>query len=209
MSAIRAVAGADSFGRTVVLGAGGCRLAYELHRRCEASETVVIDLDPYLFVIAEAIVRGDTPTLTEASINAFDIASVARSWKLSAPDGPLDADVFHFFFANGLAPPFADGAFDTVVTPWFIDCVPADLPAFIATVKRLLKKGARWINHGALLYASEMPFAHRYCREEIFDLAARSGFEIRKWSRAPLPYLMSPLSESGKLENTLTFEACA
>ena len=72
---------------------------------------------------------------------------------------------------------------------------------------RMLKPGGRWINHGALLYPPEAPLARRYCREEIFDLAAREGFEIGKWSRASRPYLVSPLSGSGKIESTLTFEA--
>jgi SAM-dependent methyltransferase len=208
-NAIREVASGEPFGRTIVLGAGGSRLAYDLHRSCRASETVVVDIDPYLFVIAETIVRGAKLKMTEASLNVFDVASVEAPWTLSAPHGPLDSTVFHFLFANGLAPPFADGVFDTVVTPWFIDRVPNDLPAFVATVKRLLKPGGRWINHGALLYPPEIPLERRFCREEIFDLARRRGFEIRKWSRASLPYLVSPLSGSGKIESTLTFEASA
>jgi SAM-dependent methyltransferase len=204
--AIREVAGA-AWGRTMVLGAGGCRLAYDLHRACGATETVAIDIDPYLFVIAEAIVRGATLQLTEASLNVFEVASVAKSWRLSAPDGPLDETVFHFLFANGLEPPFADGTFDTVLTPWFIDRVPSDLPAFIERVKRVLRPGGRWINHGALLYAPDTPLSRRYCRDEIFDLATRAGFEIEGWSRASRPYLVSPVSGSGKIESTLTFAA--
>ena len=39
-----------SLGRTLVLGAGACRLAYDLHRRHPAAEIVVIDLDPVLFL---------------------------------------------------------------------------------------------------------------------------------------------------------------
>jgi hypothetical protein len=206
-NAIGEIASGKPLGRTMILGAGGCRLAYDLHRSHDASETIAIDIDPYLFVVAEAIVRGATFELTEASLNVFDTASVVASWKLSAPAGPLDTAVFHFMFANGLAPPFADGGFDTVVTPWFIDRVPADLSAFISTLMRALKPGGRWINHGALLYPAETPLARRYCREEIFDLAAREGFEIGKWSRASRPYLVSPLSGSGKIESTLTFEA--
>ena len=42
----------------LVLGAGGCRLAYDLHVHCGGTETAVVDIDPFLLVIAEAVIRG-------------------------------------------------------------------------------------------------------------------------------------------------------
>ena len=59
---------------------------------------------------------------------------MSRRWTLSAPSGPLRAEVFHFFLANGTEPPFADQTFDTVVTPWFIDQVPTDLEDLLRPV---------------------------------------------------------------------------
>jgi len=207
LGAIRAVAGVSAFGRLIVLGAGGCRLAYDLHGACDASETVVVDIDPYLLVVAEAIVRGQTVALTESSLNVCDADHVSARRALHAPHGPLGADRFHFLFANGLDPPFADRTFDTVVTPWFIDRVPADLEAFIARLARLVRPGGRWINQGPLLYASETPVSRRHAREEIFDLAERAGFRIAKWTRRSRPYLVSPLTGRGRVETLLTFVA--
>ena len=206
LDAIREVAHGD-LGRLLVLGAGGARLAYDLHRQCGATETTVVDIDPYLFVIAEAVVRGRPVRLTEASLNVLEANHASTAWILNAPDGPLDDERFHFFLANGLQLPFADASFDAIVTPWFIDRVPKDLGAFLDMLRRLLRPGGRWLNHGPLLYPPETPLARRHSREEIFYLAARAGFQMGRWLCASRPYLVSPLTGAGKIEQVLTFEA--
>ena len=75
-------------GRTLVLGAGACRLAYDLHVHCGGTETAVVDIDPYLLVVAEAVIRGATVSLTETSVNAPEVDPVSRRWTLSAPIRP-------------------------------------------------------------------------------------------------------------------------
>jgi len=205
-AALRAVA-PGALGRLLVLGAGGCRLAYDLHRRAGVVETAVVDIDPYLFVPAEAVVRGGEVKLTEASLNVVDPEHVSAAWTLRAPDGPLDGAAFHFFLANGLAPPFAEATFDTIVTPWFIDRVPTDLPEFLATLRRLLRPGGRWLNQGPLLYPPETPFPRRYSRDEVVALATAAGFEVGPVDAASRPYLLSPLTGAGKIERVLTFAA--
>jgi hypothetical protein len=109
--------------------------------------------------------------------------------------------------ANGLAPPFVHGTFDTIVTPWFIDQVPPDLPAFLATTNRMLRPGGRWINHGPLLYPPDAPLSRRFSCEEVFELAARAGFAMGRTSEASYPHFVSPLNGRGKVEWTLTFVA--
>jgi SAM-dependent methyltransferase len=193
-------------GRVLVVGAGACRLAYDLHRRAGATETAVVDIDPYLFVPAEAVVRGAEVRLTEAGLNVLHADRVSAAWTLRAPDGPLDAR-FAFFLANGLAPPFADGTFDTVVTPWFIDRVPTDLRAFLLELRRLLRPGGRWINHGPLLYPPETPLPRRYSQDEIVELAAEARLAVEGAVVASLPYLVSPLTGAGKIERVATFSA--
>jgi SAM-dependent methyltransferase len=204
--ALDALGEVADLGRVLVVGAGACRLAYDLHRR-GAVETAVLDIDPYLFVIAEAVVRGGSVRLTEAGLQVNEASRVAQTWTLKAPDGPLGADGFHFFLANGLAPPFQDATFDTIVTPWFLDRVPTDLGAFVATLRRLLAPGGRWLNQGPLLYPPETPLPSRWSREEIFERAAAGGFRVERWSWASRPYLVSPLTGGGKIERTLTFAA--
>ena len=208
LAAIRRVTREQDLGRMLVLGAGGCRLAYDLHVQSGATETAVIDVDPFLLVIAEAVIRGADVSLTETSVNAPEIDPVSRAWTLSAPSGPLGADRFHFFLADGTEPPFADQTFDTVVTPWFIDQVPTDLQALLRRVHGLLAPGGRWINHGPLIYRPDaLGIARWYTRQEIFELAASVGFRIGAWESAPQPHLVSPLTGRGLIENVLTFEA--
>jgi SAM-dependent methyltransferase len=207
LAAVKKVTAGAALGRVLVLGAGGCRLAYDLHQACGATETAAVDIDPFLFVFAQAVIRGGQPRLTESTANVQEAAKVAHSWTLRAPAGPLDDKTFHFFLANGLEPPFDDGLFDTVVTPWFIDQVPPDLPPFLARIARALKPGGRWINLGPLLYPPETQMSRRYSREEVFCLAQTAGFHVDDWIGESKPYLVTPLNGRGKVEWVMTFSA--
>jgi len=194
-------------GRLLVLGAGACGLAYELHLRHGAHETVAIDIDPYLLVIGERVVRGESFRLTEASHRWIEASEVSRHWQLKAGSRPLDPEAFRCVFADGVAPPFAHESFDTVVTSWFIDQVPRDVPAFFGTLRQLLRPGGRWLNQGPLVYPERTPFDRRYSREELFDLARAAGLAVDDWSRASQRYLCSPLTGNGKIESVLSFVA--
>jgi len=208
LEAVRRVAAGRALGRTLVLGAGACRLAYDLHSEAGATETAVVDVDPFLLVPAEAIVRGATLHVTESSVNAPEVDPVSRRWTLAAPGGPLGDDRFHFFLANGLEPPFADATFDTIVTPWFIDQVPDDMAALLRRLRALLAPGGRWINHGPLIYRPDaLPVARWYTRQELFELAAAAGLRAGAWESASQAHLLSPLSGRGLMENVLTFVA--
>ena len=208
LATVRRVAGAHALGRTLVLGAGGCRLAYDLHLQCGAAQTAVVDVDPYLLVVAEAVIRGGEIPLTESSVNAPEVDPVGRRWTLTAPAGPLGEDVFRFFLADGTQPPFSEQTFDTVVTPWFIDQVPIDLEGLVRRVHGLLAPGGRWIKHGPLIYRPDaLPIARWYTREELFDLAAAAGFRVGAWEQTSQPHFVSPLTGRGLIETVLTFEA--
>jgi hypothetical protein len=146
--------------------------------------------------------------LTESSANVQEADLVSRRWTLSAPSGPLADGVFHFFLASGLEPPFEDQTFDTVVTPWFIDQVPTDLEAFLATVRRLLVPSGRWINHGPLIYRPEAaPMSRWYPIEETLDLARAAGFRVGPARSESGSYLLSPLTGRGRIEKVFTFQA--
>jgi uncharacterized protein YbaR (Trm112 family) len=209
-SAVRSVEKAlkgASLGRTLVFGAGASRLAYDLHLRCGASETVALDLDPLLFTVAHHVIRGEKVPMTEASISVHETESASRHWELCAPSGAIDDSQFHFILADGLQPPFAPDTFDTVVTPWFMDRIPPDLRDFLGVLEMVLKPGGRWVNYGPLLYAPELPLDRRFAREEVFDLAERAGFRIAEWSTESTPHLLSPYHGRGRVEWILTFVA--
>lgn len=208
LAALRRVSHGQALGRVLVLGAGACRLAYDLHLHCGGAETSVVDIDPYLLVVAAAVVRGVDVNLTETNANATTVESVSRRWRLAAPAGPLAPQHFHFFLADGTEPPFEAGTFDTVVTPWFVDQVPLDLRDLLPRIHGLLAPGGRWINRGPLLYRPDLlSIGQWYAQEEIFELAAATGFRMGAWESASEPNVVSPLTGRGSVENVVTFEA--
>jgi SAM-dependent methyltransferase/uncharacterized protein YbaR (Trm112 family) len=206
LALLESVAGERPLGRMLVIGAGGCRLAYDLHR-LRGGETVVIDIDPLLFSVAHAVVRGGSVVVREANLEIGELRQSSRKWVLSAQHGALDADRFHFMLADGIEPPFSAAAFDTVLTPWFIDQGPGDVRDFVSTVYRLLAPGGRWLNMGPLLYEPAVPMTLRFGREELFDLAGRAGFRVDHSSTDSAPYLVSRLNGRGKVEWVLAFSA--
>ena len=204
---VEAVLQDQPLGQAIVIGAGGCRLAYDLHRHDPESEILVVDIDPLLFAVAHDVIRGGSIRLREANAEIDEIERIDRPWTLKAPHGPLDADRFHFVLADGLEPPLTPATFDTVITPWFIDLIPPDLRDFISTVHRLLKPSGRWLSLGPLRYAPERPVSRRFSREEVLDLAQRAGFHVDAWRTDSVPYLVSKLSARGRVEWVLAFSA--
>ena len=83
---------------------------------CGATETSALDIDPFLLVMAEAVIRGASPALTETSVNAPEVDPVSHRWTLAAPLGALAEDQFRFFLADGTEPE----AHDTYLEPVLI-----------------------------------------------------------------------------------------
>ena len=194
-------------GRTLVMGAGACRLAYDLHHRHPDAEIMVLDLDPVLFAAAHVVTHGGSLTIREANVEIGDLGQSVREWPLAAPQGPVDDRRFHFLMADAVDPPLDPGVFDTVLTPWFIDQGPEDVRDLVGTLRRMLKPGGRWVNLGPLKYDLDVPVSRRFAREELFDLAERAGFRVGPWKSAALPYLVSRLNGRGKVEWVLAFSA--
>ncbi|MDE2782579.1 MAG: methyltransferase domain-containing protein [Gemmatimonadota bacterium] len=194
-------------GRMLVMGAGACRLAYDVYHRHPDSELLVMDLDPVLFSAAHAVTHGESVTVREANLEMGDLDQAVKEWALSAPRGPVDDARFHFLVADAVDPPLTPGIFDTVLTPWFIDHGPEDVRDLISTLHRMLKPGGRWVNLGPLKYNLDVPFSRRFAREELFDLAERAGFHVGPWHSESGPYLVSQLNGRGKTEWVLAFSA--
>lgn len=194
-------------GRTLVMGAGACRLAYDLRHRHPGAELMVMDLDPILFSAAHAVTHGGSLTVREANLEMGDLDQATKEWVLTAPQGPVDEERFHFLIADAVDPPLAPETFDTVLTPWFIDQGPDDVRDLISTLHRMLKPGGRWVNLGPLKYDVDVPVSRRFAREELFDLAGRAGFRVGPWHSESGPYLVSQLNGRGKTEWVLAFSA--
>ena len=194
-------------GRTLVMGAGACRLAYDIHQRHPDAEIMVMDLDPVLFAAAHAVTHGESLTIREANLEMGDVSQAVKEWSLAAPRGPVDDTRFHFLIADAVDPPVHPGTFDTVLTPWFIDQGPEDVRDLISTLHRMLKPGGRWVNLGPLKYDLDVPVSRRFAREELFGLAELAGFRVGPSRSATVPYLVSRLNGRGKVEWVLAFSA--
>lgn len=191
-------------GRVLVIGAGACRLAHDLHRRDAPEHTVAVDIHPLPFLVADRARRGEALPLWEFPVTPKGDVCVQRP--LRPPSEP--AAPWSFVFADARALPVRAGVFDTVVTPWFIDQVPADLARFLPVIQRALKPGGRWLNLGPLIYRSTVALACRYPIDEVVELAARAGLGlVRPPERAVRRYLCSPASSQGRLEEVYAFEA--
>ncbi|MEQ8207771.1 MAG: methyltransferase domain-containing protein, partial [Woeseia sp.] len=191
-----------ALGDTAVLGAGACRLAYDLHQSFATDRLVAMDFNPLLLFIARDVVRGEKLKLHEFPLAPKSQADSAVLRELSAPE--VAREGFYLLFGDVLRPPFAEASLDTVVTPWLIDIVSEDFPLFAARVNRLLKPGGRWLNFGSLAFDHPQR-ARRYSTEEVVDIVGNTGFEVSGVSEADIPYMNSPASRHGRLESVFTF----
>ncbi len=196
--------GSDEIGDTLVLAAGACRLAYDLHMRCKATNTIAMDFNPLLLLVADRVTRGETLNLYEFPIAPKSMQDNAVLRKLSA-NAPV-RDGFHLVFGDVLRPPFASARFDTVVTPWVIDIVTENLPVLATRINTLLRPGGRWVNFGSLTFAHPI-FARRYGPEETLAFVEESGFDAPVVHEATIPYMSSPASRHGRQETVFTFSA--
>jgi SAM-dependent methyltransferase len=191
-------------GTMLVLGAGACRLASDVHRR--ATTTIAIDINPLPMIVAGRVLAGESVALVELPLAPPDLAHVYVDRDLRAPHPAKPG--FVQLFADAFALPFQAGAFDTVLTPWFIDQVPKDLATFLPEIHRMLRPGGRWINHGPLIYhPSRTEVAARYPADELYELLASSGFAVVQRRATRLPYLQSPACTRGRAEIVLSFVA--
>jgi hypothetical protein len=206
LAAIDAVWPPDTpLGRCLVLGAGAGRLPWELVRRFGAQATVALDLNPLPYLVLRRLQGGRDVSLCELPQQARAARDVAVPRVLSAPAPPIELTLA---FADGLAPPVAAGAFDTVVTPWFLDQVPPNAADLIREIAGALEVGGRWLNHGPLIYHRDHTrLAHHYRVDEILEMLPAAGFAVDAWSYEPLPYMHSPASSQGRTEFVLTFVA--
>ena len=204
LEVIREVAGDGELGTTLVLGAGAGRLAYDIHAELAATNTVAVDFNPLLVLVAARVTSGETLELHEFPIAPRTIEDVAVARKLAAPEPARKG--FDLVLADVLRPPFAAASFDTVVTPWLIDIVNDDLPRQAARINGLLADGGRWINFGSLAFSH--PFKKRcYSAGETAEIVAASGFDLPGTLDREIPYMCSPASRHARRETVLAFAA--
>lgn len=191
-----------TWGRTLVLGAGAGRLAYDLHRRARPALTVATDFNPLLLFVARDVTQGRPVELYEFPIAPRRLEDHAILRQLVAPE-PVPPGFF-LIGADALRAPFAAGAFDTVITPWLIDVIAEDLPTFAARLNGLLRPGGSWINFGSLVF-SQAERALRFGLEETLAIAQQAGFADMQLREEVIPYMASPASRHARRESVLAW----
>ena len=189
-------------GRTLVLGAGAGRLAYDLHMRTSADATVALDFNPFLLLLARTLTMGGELQLYEFphAPKSLDDCAVLRTLRAEQPARPG----LYFVLADAQRPPFALGSFDTVVTPWLVDILPEPFTDLCRRINALLRDGGCWVNFGSLDFHVADP-ALKHSPEECVEIIAASGFDTPKLGNTTLPYLSSPASRHGRIEQVLSW----
>jgi hypothetical protein len=191
-------------GRTLVLGAGAGRLAYDIHQRLGSESTVALDFNPLLLFVADRVSRGESLELYEFPLAPRRLQDQAVLQRLAAeePAKPGLACVL----ADVHRPPFAAKSFDTVVTPWLVDILPEPLDTLAARINALLADGGRWVNFGSLSFHDAEP-ALRYSLEECAEVVTENGFSEPRVTESEIPYLSGPASRHHRREQVVVWAA--
>ena len=194
--------GAREAGKTLVLGAGAGRLAYDLHRELAPGATVALDFNPLLLFVARRVTRGETVELYEFPIapKGIDDQAVLRRLAVEVAARPGLEHVL----ADAHRPPFAKGAFDAVVTPWLVDILPEPFDALAARVNHLLADEGCWVNFGSLSFHDADPALH-YSVDECVEVLVENGFARPEIVQRRIPYLSSPASRHGRTEEVVVW----
>jgi SAM-dependent methyltransferase len=204
LECVQQALGTEPAGRTLVVGAGAGRLAYDLHVARAPCETCAADINPLLLLVAQAMYSGASLELYEFPVAPRDAASHALLRRLTAPRAAPPG--LTLVAADARQPALRSAAYDTVVTPWLVDVVDADLDQTVAAVNRLLRPGGRWICTGTLFFAGRAA-EHSHASDEVREVAVEGGFRVGDWSERQVPYLASPASRHARLEQVVTFVA--
>ncbi len=188
----------------LVLGSGASRLAYDLHQEGGWTQSVALDFNPMLLLVAKTMCAGDTLDLFEFPIAPRSASEVALRQTLRAP-APARPGL-DFVLGDALRAPFAAGSFDAVLTPWFVDVVPEELSRLSARVNPLLRAGGRWVVFGSLAF-SNRDAAYNYGPEEALEIVAEAGFDTPVLREETIPYMDSPHSRHGRREQVVVLSA--
>ena len=194
--------------RIATLGAGACRLPYDVHRRLKPAQSIVVDFNPLLLLSAVAVMRGQDIALHELPLAPKTLADTAKLQRLKAPQ-PLaleGSQEFLCVFGDVTNLPFAEQQMDLLVTPWLIDIVGDPFETFVRRVNAELVDNGLWINTGSLAFLDADP-TRTLSADEALEIVEANGFELVAVRRDEVPYLCSPLSGHGRRETLLSFAA--
>jgi len=190
-------------GKTAVYGVGTGRLALDVQRELGAERTVGLDIHPLPLLVTSRLLRGEELELHEYPLAPHSSEATAVRHRLKAPF-PKPENVA-FAFADALRPPLAPGSLDTVITPWFVDAVAADIRETAAAVNVALRPGGVWLNYGPLRFQGEL--SRLYVIDEVHDIVSATAFELGTRFSEDVPYFHSPHSGTHRTDRVFGFAA--
>jgi hypothetical protein len=193
----------EKLGKTAVYGVGTGRLALDVQRELGAEKTYGFDIHPLPLLVTTRLLRGEEIELHEYPLAPHSAGDTAFRHRLTRPFPKPEGAVLAF--ADALRPPLAPGSLDTVITPWFIDAVAADVHETAAAVNRALRPGGVWLNYGPLRFQGAL--ARLYSIDEVHDVVAASAFELGTRFSADIPYFHSPHSGAHRTDRVFLFAA--
>lgn len=201
---VRELAGNEPLGRLLVPGAGAGRLSFDLHQLAQPLTTTALDINPLLAGCLRRLAAGDTVNMVEFPLAPRGVADGALAREMRAPEPARPG--FQVLLGDVMSAPFRAGSFDTVLTPWLIDILPESLPRVAERIATLLRPGGRWINFGSVAFVAADPAEH-LVSAEIGPLIVPLGFAVEGERNERLPYMQSPASRHGRLEEVFAFTA--
>lgn len=187
----------------LVLGAGACKLAVDIHQAIQPKITVATDINPLLLLAAEKLLRTGSLEITEFPLAPRRSEWVAVEHQVQAEQ---KSENFHLLFADATKPALKPGSFDAVLTPWFIDIQPLECSQFLQQLNQYLPIGGQWINVGSLVFYQNRD-AFCYSIEEVKTLAEHQGFAIEELTEHTIPYLNSPYNAGYRMEHVWCWRA--
>jgi hypothetical protein len=190
-------------GKTAVFGVGTGRLALDLKRELDAEQVLGFDINPLPLLVTSRLLRGEELELHEYPLAPHSSEATAVRQRLKAPfPKPSGAALA---FADALRPPLPPGSLDTVITPWFIDYVSADVRATAAAVNHALRPGGSWLNFGPLRFEGSL--SRLYSIDEVHELVSAGSFELGTRFSEDLAYMHSPHSGCLRTDRVFAFSA--
>lgn len=189
--------------KLAVLGAGAGRLAIDIHKKCLPQITVATDINPLLVMAAEYLLQDQTFSFYEFPLQPRKTEFVAVEHQIKGEAKPKG---FHFLFSDVTKPCFKHAAFDSVLTPWFVDIQPLEFGRFLQQLNQYIPIGGHWINFGSLVFNQKRDTLC-YSIEEVIEIAHTKGFKIENIQEHDIPYLKSPYNAGHRMEHVWSWSA--
>lgn len=193
----------NAIGNMLVVGAGACRLAYDLHLALNPTMTIANDINPLLLFSAQDILFGDGLEIVEFPMQPRLAEHVAVHHAIPSVATPNN---FHLLFSDAAKPALKVKSIQTLVTPWIIDIQPFELGLFLRSLNHYLDIGSTWVNFGSLVF-SQGRDTLCYSHEEVESIATECGFSIERIEQKEMPYLKSPYNAGWRVEHIWCWRA--